>query len=113
MEKYASYAQAGILFILTCRTLDETLVGYLTAICIGHLHYRSSLHALGDLFWLEKAYRRGWTGIRLFKEAERHFRTMGVKKVQMSTKLHNHLDVSRLLEHLGYECTDKLFSKLL
>ena len=114
MAKYQAYADAGILFILTVRTVpDAELVGYLTAILVGHLHYKSTLYAIGDLFYLAPACRRGFAGVRLFREAERHFRRLGVKKVQMGTKLHDGLDVSRLLERLGYRHTDKLYCKVL
>jgi GNAT superfamily N-acetyltransferase len=77
------------------------------------LHYKSTLHGLVDLYYLLPAYRKGRAGIRLFQEAERALRAWGVVKLQTATKLHAHLDMSRLLAWLGYTNVEKVYSKLL
>jgi len=112
LERYQAYADAGQLFILTMRD-EGKLVGYFTAILSGHLHYKSTLMAFVDLYLVDKPYRKGLTGVRLFREAERALRALGVRRIQTATKLHAHLDMSRLLTRLGYTHVEAAYHKLL
>lgn len=112
LERYQAYADAGQLFILTMRD-EGKLVGYLTAILSGHLHYKSTLMAFVDLYLVDKPYRKGLAGVRLFREAETALRALGVRRIQTATKLHAHLDVSRILARLGYTRVEATYAKLL
>ena len=112
VERYQAFADAGQLHILSMRDAGK-LVGYHVTICTGHLHYKGTLHGLVDLYYVLPAYRKGRAGIRLFQHAEAALRDRGVMKLQTATKIHAHLDMSRLLEHLGYVQVEKVYSKLL
>jgi GNAT superfamily N-acetyltransferase len=112
LERYQAYADAGQLFILTMRD-EGKLVGYFTAILSGHLHYKSTPMAFVDLYLVDKPYRKGLAGVRLFREAETALRALGVRRIQTATKLHAHLDISRLLERLGYARVEAAYHKLL
>lgn len=112
IERYQAFADAGQLHILSMRDQGK-LVGYHVTICVGHLHYKGTLHGLVDLYYVLPASRKGRAGIRLFQEAERALRARGVVKLQTATKIHAHLDMSRLLEHLGYTQVEKVYAKLL
>lgn len=112
LERYQAYAEAGQLFILTMRD-EGKLVGYLTAILSGHLHYKSTMMAFVDLYLVEQSSRKGMAGVRLFREAEKALRALGVRRIQTATKLHAHLDMSRLLERLGYTHVEAAYHKLL
>jgi GNAT superfamily N-acetyltransferase len=112
IERYESYAKAGHLFILSMRDAGK-LVGYFVGIVSGHLHYKSTLMCFTDLFYVLPTYRKGLAGVRLFREAETALRALGVRRIQTATKLHAHLDISRLLERLGYARAEVAYHKLL
>lgn len=109
-ERYAALDEAGGLHIVTAR-LDGALIGYHVAIVSTHLHYRSTLHGITDVYYLAPEHREGFTGIRLFKAVEHEMRQLGVRKLFTGTKVH--LDMSRLFERLGYTRVEYLYSKLL
>ena len=109
-EAYKRMAEAGMLRCITCRS-DERLIGYIIFIVTPHLHYKSCVTAIEDLYFVTKAFRKGRVGIMLFKYAEKVLKERGVQRIVMHTKVH--LDNSKLFEYLGYKMTDKVFSKML
>jgi GNAT superfamily N-acetyltransferase len=114
LERYAALDAADVLHIVTMRTVPEqALVGYQTSLVSGHLHYKSTLVAAVDLYYVLPAYRQGWAGVRLFREAERTLKARGVVKIARGTKLHAGLDMTRLFQYLGYRTTEQLLTKLL
>lgn len=112
IERYAMFDEAGILHIVTARHAGR-LVGYFTALCLGHLHYKSTLHAMVDLYYLLPLWRRGTVALRLFGAAHRTLKARGVVKVASGTKLHAGLDMSKLFTFMGYHKTEHLFTRLL
>lgn len=112
VERYQAYADAGQLHILTMRDAGK-LVGYHVALVSGHLHYKGTLMAFTDLYYVAPTYRKGMAGVRLFREAERALRALGVRRIQTATKLHAHLNMSRLLTRLGYQHVEAAFHKRL
>lgn len=111
-ERYSMLDEAGILHIVTGRD-DGRLVAYFTALVLGHLHYKSTLHALTDLYYILPPWRRGTTALRLFGVAHRSLKARGVVKVLSGSKLHSGLDMTRLFTFMGYEHAENLFTKLL
>ncbi|QRF55306.1 GNAT family N-acetyltransferase [Variovorax paradoxus] len=109
-EKYDALDKDGALHIVTVRQ-DGELVGYHVAIISGHLHYKSTLHGITDVYWLAPAHRQGFTGIRLFRHVEKEMAALGVRKLFTGTKVH--LDMSKLFEHLGYKRVEYLYAKLI
>ena len=107
---YRALANAGQLSIVTARRGGE-LVGYHASIVRPHLHYRSTLHAHVDVYWLRPDCRRGLVGYRLLQAAERALKARGVRKVFTGTKLHK--DRGVLFERLGYRETERLYTKIL
>jgi hypothetical protein len=109
-EKYDALDKSGALHIVTVRQ-DGELIGYHVAIISGHLHYKSTLHGITDVFWVSPEHRKGFTGIRLFKQVEKEMAALGVRKLFTGTKVH--LDMSKLFERLGYKRVEFLYAKLL
>lgn len=107
---YDAMARADRLHVVTVR-LRGVLIGYLFAIVGPHPHYRSTLFAAFDLFWLDPAHRRGWTGVRLFREAERTLRARGVRKLVSHMKLAH--DVAPIFARLGWDETERVHTKYL
>jgi N-acetylglutamate synthase-like GNAT family acetyltransferase len=97
----------------TCSPLAATgaLIGYHVAVISGHLHYRSTLHAVTDVYWIAPECRHGVTAVRLFQAVERELTKRGVRKLFTATKLH--LDQGALFEHLGFRPIERMYSKLL
>jgi N-acetylglutamate synthase-like GNAT family acetyltransferase len=108
--KYAELDEIGALHIVTARR-NGLLIGYHVAIVSGHLHYKSTLHGITDVYWLAPECRHGVTAMRLFQAVERELKAVGVRKLFTATKLH--LDQGPLFERLGYRPVERLYAKLI
>lgn len=108
--RYDALAAAGGLHVLTARR-GGLLIGYQVTIVSPHLHYRSTLHGITDVYWIAPECRHGVTAIRLFQAAERELKKLGVRKLFTATKLH--LDQGSLFERLGYKPVERLYAKLI
>ncbi len=106
---YQRLDDSGELQMVTCRA-NGRLVGYHISFIRPHLHYRLTLHAFTDIYFLKPEHRKGRTGMRLFQTVEKEWARRGVVKAMTACK--THLDVSSLLEYLGWEMTEKTFTKL-
>lgn len=114
-ELFYFYASAGLLHVLTVRA-DGILVGYLFVLAGPHLHYASTKWAHVDMFWLDPLFRRGWAGVKMLIENEKHMRSIGAKVVVIPTKLHFLAErggLGKLLKRLGYEPIEMVYSKTL
>ena len=109
-ETYKKLCDSGVMRIITARD-DGKLVGYLIAIIKYHLHYKDSLTAFNDIFYVDKQYRKGMTGVKLFIKAEEILKKYGVQRVAMNTKLHH--DVGAIFDRLGYKETERVFTKMI
>ena len=89
----------------------EEMVGYVFAIITGHLHYRSTKCGFYDLYWLAPEYRKGLTGVRMFREMERVLRDLKVVKVYAPTKLEH--DKSTLFKRMGWSPAEVMFTNVL
>lgn len=107
-ESYARIENAGALHITTARD-GAALVGYACYALGRNLHYRSLFMAESDIFWLAPEYRKGMTGVKLLKAAERFLAQIGVNKIVNKVKLHN--DVGGIFEHLGYRAIERVYAK--
>lgn len=103
-------AASRMLHVVTVRA-DGVLVGYHLAIIRPHLHYKQSLSAFTDIYYVAPEHRKGLVGYRLFQFVEQALKERGVQKMFTGTKLH--LDMSRLFERLGWRETERLFTKVL
>lgn len=109
-ERYDAMDEAGALHIVTVRR-GGALIGYHVAIVTGHLHYKSTLHGVTDVYYIAPECRHGVTGMRMFQAVERELKALGVKKLFTGTKLH--LDQGTLFERLGYQPVERLYSKII
>jgi hypothetical protein len=108
LMKCARLASLGMLHIVTARK-NGVLVGYHASIIDNLLHYRTTLAAESDLYWLAPPYRNGRNALRLFQEVERSCKARGVEILYDATKVY--LDRGELFEHLGYKLIEKRYSK--
>ena len=114
-DRYFDMALVGILRCLTVRSAGA-LVGYCFVIVHPHLHYASTLFAQTDIYWLDPVFRRGSTGIRMFREVETYLRAGGCKVVYVNVKLHflkERGTLDKLFRRLGFAPVETLYSKVL
>jgi GNAT superfamily N-acetyltransferase len=109
-DAYADLEDAGILKIFTARS-DGNLIGYFVVFVRSHIHYKDNLFAYNDILYLDKDYRKGFTGAKLMKFAEKCLKEDGVSVLVVNTKRHKPFDV--LLSWLGYKHIENIYSKVL
>jgi GNAT superfamily N-acetyltransferase len=105
-----AFHASGALHIVIARC-DGAIIGYHASIVRPHIHYRRSLSAFTDLYFIRKEHRRGMVGVNLFREVERSLRARGVQKMFTGTKLS--LDMGRIFERLGWTETERLYTKFI
>ncbi len=110
MDEYMRLYEAGQLHCTVARSRG-LCVGYAVVIIRRHLHYRTSLSGFFDLYYVHPNFRRGWTGVNLFRHVEREMRRRGVERLFTGTKVS--LDASRIFERLGWTETERVHTKLL
>jgi hypothetical protein len=108
--RYRDVDNAGKLHVVTAR-LDGKVIGYHISLINSHLHYKSTLHATVDLYYLDPVHRKSKIGVEMFLFAEKSLTDLGVVKVITGTKIH--LNHSQLFESLGYKGTELVFTKIL
>lgn len=104
-DLYLNADLVGVLQVLTVR-FGVLLVGYVFTMVGPALHYNSTIMAEVDMYWLDPAFRSGWTGVKMFTEVIRKMREVGAKKLFISEKIHFHNENDRrvglLLKRLGF-----------
>ena len=108
------------LIILTARDIESNaLIGYVFNLVGTHTHYKTTLHACIDMYWLHPAHRRGWTGYNMLKENKELMRKLGVVRHMIGENLSFTKDdrVRRgfrlMLKRLGYKARDIHYGCLL
>ena len=107
---YKSLCDSGVMRVITARDGNK-LVGYCVCIIKYHLHYKDSLTAFNDIFYISKEYRKGLTGVKLFIKTEEILKKYGVQRIAMNTKVHH--DVGAIFDRLGYKETERVFTKMI
>ena len=106
--QYLHLEQVGVLHLFTVRD-NEKLIGYHKAFIVPHIHFKSTLVAYADLYFLLPEYRKGFTGINFFRILEGKLKELGVKKIYTMTKVHK--DNSALFDRLGYTLAEYAYTK--
>jgi GNAT superfamily N-acetyltransferase len=107
---FETLARQGQLHVVTVRQ-DGALIGYHMAVLRGHPHYKHSLTAFTDAYYVHPEHRKGLVGYKLFQHVERTLKARGVERIYTGTK--RSLDMSHLFERLGWQHTEQLFVKYL
>ena len=110
LDQYRELERTGALHVVVARERGA-IVGYHISIVRPHLHYRRSLSAFTDVYFLRKSHRHGMTGVRLIKAAEETLRARGVQKMFTGTKLT--LDMGPIFQRLGWTPTETLYTKMI
>jgi GNAT superfamily N-acetyltransferase len=110
---YEKAEAAGILKVYTARSVpDFALIGYAIYFIGPNMHYRDSIQARQDVVYLAPEWRKGRLGMRLIAYADDRLRDWGVQVCHHHQKL-AHPAIGKVLEHLGYEAVEQIWSKRL
>lgn len=115
-EMYDRLDRTAVLMITTARD-DGKLVGYYLSHVTPHPHYKSTLYAFVDVYFLLPEYRNGNTGIRLFMAMEEAMRarmkTAGRTKMVLIGRGRLAHNPQAILERLGWKAVETAYTKLL
>jgi L-amino acid N-acyltransferase YncA len=107
-ELYVKLDELGILHVTTARA-DGKLAGYY-AMCVRvHPHYKQTLFAFLDSYFIVAEHRRGTVGLKLFLAMEVAMKALGVQRMIAGMKLH--YDVGAVFERLGWTAIETTFTK--
>jgi GNAT superfamily N-acetyltransferase len=109
-DAYQSLEEQGKLKIFTARD-DGQLVGYFVVIVGTNIHYKDHLFAANDIIYLSPKHRKGFTGIKLIKFAEKCLKNDGVSVLTINTKVHQPFD--KLMDFLKFRKIERVYSKYL
>jgi hypothetical protein len=110
-DVYKTLGEKNMLHIVFAKDGEE-LVGYYVGVIRPHLHYKSSLTAYNDVYFINpKARNVHMIAIRLFKFIEETLKKRGVQRMTMNTKFHK--NVGLLFERLNYEQSDIVYTKMI
>lgn len=108
LGQYQYLQDLEILHIMTVRDSGK-LVGYHKSFVCPHIHFKSTLVAYTDLYFLLPEYRKGFIGVNLFRILEDKLKAKGVKKIYSMTKVKK--DNSPLFDRLGYTLAEYAYTK--
>lgn len=103
----------SFLQILAARAPNGELIGYMFNLVGPHMHYRTTLHATVDMFWLDPEFRRGLTGCKMLRANENEMRKLGVVRYMISQNLIFDRRMRLLFNRLGYVACDIHYAKVL
>jgi hypothetical protein len=98
-DRYFDNARRGILHCFTAR-YEGVLVGYIAMLVDKHSQH-GKLWADAHMFWLDKAFRTGWNGIKFFRFMEQVLKEEGVQFINIEHTIH--FDLSNMFKYLGYK----------
>ena len=107
-EKYLLLEELGALHTVTARE-DDKLVGYYISVISPHLHYKEITHAVNDMLYLIKDYRKGRNALNMFKYAEEDLKNKGVSIITIGMRVDKPFD--SLCKALGYTNEERVYSK--
>lgn len=109
-REYGMLANAGVVHVMVAREHGR-MIGYHVTMVKSHIHYAGLMSGFVDMYFIHPDFRYGFTGIALFREAERTLRARGVRKIFTATKVSK--DMSVIFKRLGYTHAENLFTKYL
>ena len=109
-EAYYRAENSDMLRVFTVRD-DTILVGYFVVLLIPSLHNKGLVQGIVDIIYLDKEYRKGFTGYKLFKFSEKCLKEDNIKVMHVTTTEVNPIDP--ILKRLGYSKIETKFEKVL
>ena len=108
-EEYLALEALGHTHVVIGRSAGR-MIGYHVSFVRPHLHYRNTLSAIVDIYYVHPDFRGG-AGYRLFRFVDASLKQRGVKAIFTACKLKK--DIGPLLERLGYVEHERLYKKVI
>lgn len=111
LDKYDRMDAEGAVHVVVARE-EGRIVGYWLGFVYPHLHYRRSLTAYTDIFYVRQETRRDvFLFQKLLEFVESSLKARGVQKYFIASKVHK--DLSRIFERRKMQRTEIVYSKVL
>jgi len=110
-EKYLFMAENGLLSVYTARNEGE-IIGYAVFFISPHLHYKDHVYANNDIVYIAKEFRKSGLAVKLFTYAEKELKA-NYKVDVVSVSMKNAFPFYDLMEYLGFECIETIYSKFI
>lgn len=110
--RYQAVENLGRLHIVTMRDAGR-LVGYYCAFLDTHFHYKSTLFAFTDVYFLLPEYRRANTAFKFFQFVEKTLQDHPAKPIKATTATKLHSDKTRFFQAMKWEPTETVLTKML
>lgn len=108
-EQYLKIDELGLSRVFTARNVEGKLIGYAVYFVRSNMHYKSSLQAVQDVIYIDRAHR-GF-GAEFIHWCDVQLNLEGVQAVYHHVKVaHNW---GPMLERLGYKMVDLIYTKRL
>jgi len=114
-DRYLALEEQGLFHCRVARRGGNgMLVGYCNWFVMPHLHYRSTIYATDDLFYVDPEERGGRVGYELIKGCEPHLKELGVKRLIIHDKpAFRDGRLEKLFEHMGYRLWERRWTKVI
>jgi len=109
-EAYYKAEESGNFSVFTARS-EGKLIGYFAVFIGSNPHYKDHLFATNDVIYLHRDFRKGLTGVKLIRFAEKCLKEDGVSVLSINTKVHQPFDV--IMKRLGFNLIERVYSKYL
>jgi hypothetical protein len=107
-DAYDRLDQFGRLLIVTARD-DGKLIGYATSAIQQHPHFTSTKVGFGDTNYLDPAYRKGMTGVKLFRMTEKIMKELKVQRYFLPVPEVGGFEI--IAKRLGFKPEHTIYSK--
>ena len=108
-KRYCELDAAGKLATFIAKR-NGVIVGYAAFVVQTHIHYCDALVAANSAVYVVPEARIGRVALKLLRYGEIGLKAQGVQKIYYHVKQEK--DFGRLLEHLGYRDSERLFAKV-
>lgn len=107
-QGYEALEELGMLKVFSCRD-DGNLVGYFSVVVTKSMTSKNTINAVSEAFYLHPDYRKGMTGVKLFKFVEKCLKEDGYDNFVVTSTEHYPLD--KFLTRLGFDKAETLYHK--
>ena len=107
-QGYEALEQLGMLKVFSAKDGNK-LIGYFSVVVTKSMTSKDTTNAVSDAFYLHPNYRKGMTGVKLFKFVEKYLKEDGCDNFVVTSTEHYPLD--KFLTRLGFDKAETLYHK--
>ena len=107
-KRYRELVQQNRIFVIFARDEYE-IVGYIVVFVLRHLHDRTLVYSMDDLYYIEQTQRGAGIGAGMIAAAERHAKKLGSRLMTLRAKKDSR--AARFLQLIGYHEFETVYAK--